>query len=230
MLKLRILNNRLKSHEFEGNERINEIKKNNQLLLDKLLDISKGKFSAPGMKAKQPKRKTGPKSLNYVTKKKELERIDRENMKLMNRIVNQQAMLNSRKLDKEYKEKKRLQKSLQRNKMNPIKNMLRKKIQKQHQRSTGRLPALQNSTQSPHSKAGDTHAKLPQTVTNAEGRQNEFENDSQEKDHNQSAASRENKSREIAKTPGSQKKSAKTNRVNAKATPGKNSKYVSVLK
>lgn len=69
LLKLRILNNRLKSHEFEANERINEIKKNNQLLLDKLLDISKGKWAAPGMKAKQPKKRIGPKSLNYVTKK-----------------------------------------------------------------------------------------------------------------------------------------------------------------
>ena len=40
------------------------------------------------MKAKQPKKRKGPKSLNYVTKKKELERIDNENMKLMNRIGN----------------------------------------------------------------------------------------------------------------------------------------------
>lgn len=111
MLKLRILNNRLKSHEFEANERINEIKRNNQLLLDKLLDISKGKFAAPGMKHVQPKKKrAGPKSLNFVTKKKELERIDTENMKLMNRIVNQNPMLNTKKFEDEYKKRRRLQK------------------------------------------------------------------------------------------------------------------------
>jgi hypothetical protein len=110
MLKLRILNNRLKSHEFEANERINEIKRNNQLLLDKLLDISKGKFAAPGMQHKLPSKRGGPKSLNYVAKKRELERIDNENMKLMNRIVTQNPMLNTKKFEAEYKQRRKLQK------------------------------------------------------------------------------------------------------------------------
>lgn len=47
------------------------------------------------MKAKQPKKRKGPKSLNYVTKKKELERIDNENMKLMNRIGNYTFLLST---------------------------------------------------------------------------------------------------------------------------------------
>ena len=68
LLKLRILNNKLKSHEFVENEKINEIRKHNQLLLDRLLDISKGKWAAPGMRANVPKR-AGPKSLNFVKKK-----------------------------------------------------------------------------------------------------------------------------------------------------------------
>ena len=96
LLKLRILNNKLKSHEFVENEKINQIRRNNQLLLDRLLDISKGKWAAPGMRAKKMPKRVGPKSLNYVTKKKELERIDNENYKLMNRIVNQGSMLNAK--------------------------------------------------------------------------------------------------------------------------------------
>lgn len=96
------------------------------MLLDRLLDISKGKWATPGMKARVPRR-VGPKSLNYVTKKKELERIDNENIKLMNRIVNQNAMLNTKKFEKEYQNRKRLQKSLQRNKLLPIQQMLKKK-------------------------------------------------------------------------------------------------------
>ena len=48
LLKLRILNNKLKSHEFEENEKIIGIKKCNQVLLDRLLEISKGKWSSVG--------------------------------------------------------------------------------------------------------------------------------------------------------------------------------------
>ena len=125
LLKLRILNNKLKSHEFVENEKINQIRRNNQLLLDRLLDISKGKWAAPGMNAKKPKRRMGPKSLNYVTKRKELARIDEENSKLMKRILNQNPILSTKKLEKEYRERRRLQKSLQRNKLIPIQNLLK---------------------------------------------------------------------------------------------------------
>ena len=167
MLKLRILNNRFKSHEFKANERINEIKKNNQLLLDKLLDISKGKYAAPGMKAKIRKKRIGPKSLNYVTKKKELERIDQENMKLMNRIVNQNAMLNTKKFEAEYQQRRRLQKSLQRNKLKPIQNMLRKKKMR-IQKSTGRLPTLPNAGETPSRETG--HPKVQSSVGNTKSK------------------------------------------------------------
>ena len=100
MLKFRIINNKLKSHEFAENgtvressnlsEKINEIKRQNQILLDKLMDISKGKWvrlvsGVPNnlhhiqSSVKSKDGKNGPRSLNYVAKKKEAERIDHEN-------------------------------------------------------------------------------------------------------------------------------------------------------
>ncbi len=45
MLKMRIINNKLKNHEFQDNEKIIEIKRENKKLLDKLYDISQGKKS-----------------------------------------------------------------------------------------------------------------------------------------------------------------------------------------
>lgn len=68
-------------------ERIIEIKRNNQHLLDKLLLISKGKNSATNQKNLKVERGAS-KSLNYITKKREAERIDRENQKIMQRIIN----------------------------------------------------------------------------------------------------------------------------------------------
>ena len=60
-------------------ERIVEIKRNNQHLLDKLLDISKGKNSTVNQKNLKVHDRATSKSLNYVSKKREAERIDREN-------------------------------------------------------------------------------------------------------------------------------------------------------
>ena len=42
------------------------------------------------------------KSLNYQVKKKEAERIDHENQKIMERIVNQNPSLSSKKMQQEY--------------------------------------------------------------------------------------------------------------------------------
>ena len=188
--------------------------RNNQLLLDKLLEISKGKFAAPGMNHKQPKKKRkGPKSLNYVTKKREMERIDQENMKLMNRIVNQNAMLNTKKFEAEYKRRKRLQKSLQRNKLRPIQNMLKKKKMK-NQRSLGKLPSI----------AGD---ETPQRRTHEGGTSNFQESRKRERTTDFIQRNRQ----EVKKTPGTDSRTpvaAKKKQV--RATPGKNSKYRPILK
>ena len=69
-------------HSFFTLERIVEIKRNNQHLLDKLLLISKGKNSTTNQKNLKVERGAS-KSLNYITKKREAERIDRENQKIM---------------------------------------------------------------------------------------------------------------------------------------------------
>jgi hypothetical protein len=174
LLKLRILNNKLKSHEFVENEKINQIRRNNQLLLDRLLDISKGRWAAPGMKAKKLKRKTGPKSLNYVTKRKELARIDEENSKLMKRILNQNPIMSTKKLESEFRDRRRLQKSLQRNKLLPIQKMLNKKKQN-HEKSTGRLPPLQGSDTPSVADSKNERLRMPQSVSSSKQHQNTFE-------------------------------------------------------
>ena len=45
-----------------------------------------------------------PRSLNYSIKKKEAERIDSENQKIMSRIVNSGPFLSAKKMEKDYKE------------------------------------------------------------------------------------------------------------------------------
>jgi hypothetical protein len=42
-LKMRIINNKLRNHEFQDHEKIIEIERQNKNLLDKLFDISQGK-------------------------------------------------------------------------------------------------------------------------------------------------------------------------------------------
>ena len=43
---MRILSNKLRNHEFQDNEKIMEIQKQNEKLMSKLFDISKGKHSS----------------------------------------------------------------------------------------------------------------------------------------------------------------------------------------
>ena len=50
MMKSVIMNNKMRTHEYQESKRVVEIKKNNQHLLDKLLDISKGKQSTVNQK------------------------------------------------------------------------------------------------------------------------------------------------------------------------------------
>jgi Hemingway/CFA97 len=82
---------------------MNEIKRTNQVLLERLLDISKGKNVSVGRHNElSPSQTTGPRSLNYINKRKEADRIDRENQKIMERIIKQGANYQSRKLEQEY--------------------------------------------------------------------------------------------------------------------------------
>jgi hypothetical protein len=54
------------------------INRNNQILLNKLVDISHGKWLSVQPKAKAAET-VGPKSLNVGLRKREIERIEREN-------------------------------------------------------------------------------------------------------------------------------------------------------
>ena len=84
-------------------EKITEIKRNNQHLLDKLLEISNGKRCPVNQKNIKVE-KGASKSLNYTSKKREAERIDRENKRILDRIINVKPNLSmqTKKLSKDY--------------------------------------------------------------------------------------------------------------------------------
>lgn len=154
-----------------------------------------------------------------LPRNKELERIDQENLKLMNRIVNQNPMLNTKKFEKEYRERRRLQKSLQRNRLLPIKKLMNKK-KKDHERSASKLPVLQNATTP---TGNDNHARLPQSVSSNKKRQNQLDEDNQ----NDKTIHEDHKNEDKQeKSPKSKEKTA-TSRKTGKATPGKRVGYVS---
>jgi hypothetical protein len=84
---------------------MSEIKRTNQVLLERLLDISKGKNVSVGRHNEvSPSQVSAPRSLNYINKRKEADRIDRENQKIMERIIKQGPNYQSRKLEQEYME------------------------------------------------------------------------------------------------------------------------------
>ena len=84
---------RKKTKEFLLNERNITINKDNQILLNKLVEISSGKWSSVApIPVKQTKVRNlsvkikGPTSLNMVVRKKETERIEKENHAFAKRL------------------------------------------------------------------------------------------------------------------------------------------------
>lgn len=83
---------RKKTKEFLTNERNITINKDNQILLNKLVEISSGKWSsvAPVPKKKQVRNQSvkvkGPTSLNMGVRKRETERIEKENHAFAKRL------------------------------------------------------------------------------------------------------------------------------------------------
>jgi len=79
-------------------------------LLNKLVEISSGKWSsiAPNPKDKKAKIRNqsvkvkGPTSLNMGVRKRETERIEKENHAFAKRLFDKQAVLNKKALDNEY--------------------------------------------------------------------------------------------------------------------------------
>ena len=100
---------RQKTKEFMTNERNISINKENQILLNKLVEISSGKWSsvvAP-VKRNVPSKRTqsvkGPISLNVLTRKRETERIEKENHAFAKRLFDKQAVLNKKHLDTDFR-------------------------------------------------------------------------------------------------------------------------------
>lgn len=117
------------------------------------------------------------------------------------------------------KKEKDCKNSLQRNRLQPIRNLLNKK---KNQRSTGRLPTL-NDVSSPGKEANTS--SVPQTTTSKnEGQRNHFENNESQEEVNESPTPADD---EIKSPQIEAKKSSNSNRKGVKATPGKDSKYVS---
>ena len=77
------------------NEKNAEINRENQILLNKLVEISNGKWSSVSKPTKKVKKgpTAGKKSLNYERRKKEFERIERENMAIAQRLFNKQGSI-----------------------------------------------------------------------------------------------------------------------------------------
>lgn len=101
----KIKENKTKTKGFLKNEQTAAINRENQILLNKLVEISSGKWSsvAPAPK-KAAKKKAVPakKSLNYERRKKEFERIERENMAIAQRLFNKQGSISKKKMDQDY--------------------------------------------------------------------------------------------------------------------------------
>ena len=91
------------------NEKNITINKDNQILLNKLVEISSGKWSsvvtAPKRAAKartQSVKNNNLVSLNMIVRKKETERIEKENHAFAKRLFDKQAVLNKKNLDKDW--------------------------------------------------------------------------------------------------------------------------------
>ena len=85
--------------EFMSNERNLEINRDNQILLNKLVEISAGKWSTIKKEKATTKEQIGPKSLNIGYRKRETERIEQENHAFAKRLFDKQANLNKKKMD-----------------------------------------------------------------------------------------------------------------------------------
>ncbi len=99
---------RKKTKEFLTNEKNITINKDNQILLNKLVEISSGKWSsvAPVPAVKKAVRtqsvKAGPTSLNMGVRRRETERIEKENHAFAKRLFDKQAVLSKKGLDSDW--------------------------------------------------------------------------------------------------------------------------------
>ena len=106
MRKLKIMNSTIKvitNISLRVIERNMLINRDNQILLNKLVDISHGKWLSVQPKAKASET-FGPRSLNVGNRKRENERIERENQAFAKRLFAKQkeGSLSKKKMDEDY--------------------------------------------------------------------------------------------------------------------------------
>ena len=90
-----------KNMEFVNNERNIKLTKENNILLGKLVEISTGKFAVT--KRERSVQPTVGRSLNTAFRKKEHERIEKENHQFAQRLYTKQSYFNKKQMDVEYK-------------------------------------------------------------------------------------------------------------------------------
>ena len=99
--------------EYLEKEKAHAIRRENEALLSKLLEIAEGRQLSVGKHTvRQPK---GPRSLNYGVKKAQAERIDQENEQLMVKILTLESTLSRKKMQKDWVKSKSYKKILQKN-------------------------------------------------------------------------------------------------------------------
>eukprot|EP00347_Sterkiella_histriomuscorum_P020106 403339081 len=152
---------KLKTHEFNNLEKNILINRDNQVLLNKLVEISKGKWSSI-QAPKKPVAETlpGPKSLNIGVRKIQNDKIERENHAFAKRLFDKSGCLSKNKMDEEYMNHLKYRKQIQKIKKKNEKFIYR--MPKTNGR-TGLLPPIESGQQS----------KRVQSVGGNENRQQE---------------------------------------------------------
>lgn len=152
----KLKDNKTKTHVFMKSEKTAEINRENQILLNKLVEISNGKWSSVSKAPKVVKKKepVNKKSLNYERRKKEFERIERENMAIAQRLFNKQGSISKKKMDEEYGVNRKYKKQIQ--KLEPSAKPVEKKKGaggKGEKDEDNKEEAAPNTTEKPHDKA-----------------------------------------------------------------------------
>mmetsp|Transcript_62404 Transcript_62404/g.71579 ORF Transcript_62404/g.71579 Transcript_62404/m.71579 type:complete len:465 (+) Transcript_62404:106-1500(+) len=86
-------------------------RRHNQILLDKLVDVSQGKWSSVRQMV-SPTNVKGPRTLNFYHKKKEAERIALENEAFARRLMDRGPVISKKKFDNEYRQQQRYRKQI----------------------------------------------------------------------------------------------------------------------
>mmetsp|Transcript_60270 Transcript_60270/g.82824 ORF Transcript_60270/g.82824 Transcript_60270/m.82824 type:complete len:142 (+) Transcript_60270:188-613(+) len=100
------------------NKHFNDTEKNlyqnreNQILLNKLVDISGGKRMSNSIALPKKNNQTGPRSLNIAIRKKENDRIEKENHAIAKRLFEKPGSINRKRMDDSWNQHLKLKKQV----------------------------------------------------------------------------------------------------------------------